>query len=80
MFENYKSLDETSLSGLDDVFKAATGVVAPAMAPAIKLYGLQHDMMSSEARLRLCKYFQVQYMASPYESLRFFAFIVLAFF
>uniref|UniRef100_A0A7C9EE15 Uncharacterized protein n=1 Tax=Opuntia streptacantha TaxID=393608 RepID=A0A7C9EE15_OPUST len=59
VFENYKSLDETSLSGLDDVFKAATGVVAPAMAPAIKLYGLQHDMMSSEARLRLCKYFQV---------------------
>lgn len=59
VFENYKSLDETSLSGLHDVFKAAAGVVAPAIAPAIKLDSLQHDILSSEARLKLCKYFQV---------------------
>lgn len=59
VFKNYKSLDETSLSGLHDVFKEATGVVAPAIAPAVKLYGRQHDILSSEARLKLCKYFQV---------------------
>lgn len=59
VFENYKSLDETSFSGLAAVFKSATGVVAPAIAPAIKLYGLQHDILSPEARLKLCKFFQV---------------------
>ncbi|XP_074308502.1 uncharacterized protein LOC141643306 isoform X1 [Silene latifolia] len=58
VFENYKSLDETALSGLADEFKS-TGVVAPALAPAIKLYGLQHNIQSPEARLKLCKYFQV---------------------
>ncbi|KAL2907285.1 Ankyrin repeat domain-containing protein 50 [Bienertia sinuspersici] len=59
VFENYKSLDETSPSGLTAVSKSATGVVAPAIAPAIKLYGLQHDMLSPESKLKLCKYFQV---------------------
>ncbi|XP_021758885.1 uncharacterized protein LOC110723806 isoform X2 [Chenopodium quinoa] len=59
VFQNYKSLDETSLSGLAAVFLSATGNVAPAIAPAIKLYGLQHDMLSPEIRLKLCKYFQV---------------------
>ncbi|KAK9713111.1 hypothetical protein RND81_06G003500 [Saponaria officinalis] len=58
VFENYKSLDEQALSGLADVFKS-TRVVAPALAPAIKLYGLQHDLLSPEARLKLCKHFQV---------------------
>ncbi|KNA08755.1 hypothetical protein SOVF_159690 [Spinacia oleracea] len=59
VFKNYKSLDETSLSGLASVSTTATGVVAPAIAPAIKLYGLQHDMLSPEARLKFCKFFQV---------------------
>ncbi|CAO2828235.1 unnamed protein product [Amaranthus hypochondriacus] len=59
VFENYKSLDESSLSGLDDVSNSATGRVAPAIAPAIKLYGLQHDLQSPEVRLKFCKFFQV---------------------
>ncbi|KAL9241380.1 hypothetical protein vseg_015499 [Gypsophila vaccaria] len=58
VFENYKSLDDQALSGLADVFKS-TRVVAPALAPAVKLYGLQHGLLSPEARLKLCKHFQV---------------------
>ncbi|KAK6154180.1 hypothetical protein DH2020_013819 [Rehmannia glutinosa] len=33
VFENYKSLDESSHSGIADVFGPATGVAAPALAP-----------------------------------------------
>ncbi|EOA22210.1 hypothetical protein CARUB_v10002794mg [Capsella rubella] len=57
-FENYKSLDETSFSGIKDVFEPPTGIPAPAIAPAIKLYGLLNDVLNPEAQLRLCRYFQ----------------------
>ncbi|KAG5529575.1 hypothetical protein RHGRI_030085 [Rhododendron griersonianum] len=59
VFENYKSLDESSESGMVDVFKPATGLAAPALEPALKLYNLMHDILSSEAQLKLCRYFQV---------------------
>lgn len=59
VFENYKSLDESSESGMVDVFKPATGLAAPALEPALKLYILMHDILSSEAQLKLCRYFQV---------------------
>ncbi|GAB2219633.1 hypothetical protein Droror1_Dr00007270 [Drosera rotundifolia] len=39
-FENYKSLDESFTSGIMEVFEPATGFVAPALEPAIKLYTL----------------------------------------
>ncbi|KAA3484839.1 Phosphoglucose isomerase [Gossypium australe] len=58
VFENYKSLDESSFSGIMDVFKPATGLVAPALEPAIKLYMLLHDVLSPEAQTNLCHYFQ----------------------
>ncbi|CAK9169170.1 unnamed protein product [Ilex paraguariensis] len=58
VFENYKSLDESSPSGVVDVFRPGTGVAAPALAPALKLYNLLHDILSSEAQLKLCRYFQ----------------------
>ncbi|XP_077249880.1 uncharacterized protein LOC143889519 [Tasmannia lanceolata] len=58
-FENYKSLDESSLSGVMDVFRPATGSPAPALVPAMKLYALLHDILSPEAQLKLCSYFQV---------------------
>ncbi|PON38807.1 pesticidal crystal cry8Ba protein [Parasponia andersonii] len=58
VFENYKSLDESSPSGMIDVFRPASGLVAPALAPAIKLYTLLHDILSPEAQLKLCRYFQ----------------------
>ncbi|KAK3017683.1 hypothetical protein RJ639_004050 [Escallonia herrerae] len=58
VFENYKSLDESSLSGMVDFLKPATGSVALALAPALKLYALLHDILSSGAQLKLCRYFQ----------------------
>lgn len=59
VFENYKSLDESSPSGMVDVFGPATGVAAPVLAPALKLYKLLHDILSPEAQSKLCRYFQV---------------------
>ncbi|MCL7038782.1 hypothetical protein MKW94_003593, partial [Papaver nudicaule] len=58
-FENYKALDESSLSGMLDVFQPATGSPAPALAPAVKIYNLLHDIESPDAQLKLCRYFQV---------------------
>ncbi|OUZ99781.1 hypothetical protein BVC80_9065g56 [Macleaya cordata] len=58
VFENYKSLDESSPSGMLDVFKPATGSPAPALAHAVKLYTLLHDILAPEAQLKLCSYFQ----------------------
>ncbi|XXG86523.1 hypothetical protein AAC387_Pa11g1398 [Persea americana] len=58
VFENYKSLDESSPSGMVEVFRPATGSPAPALLPAIKLYSLLHDVLSPEAQLKLCSYFQ----------------------
>lgn len=58
-FENYKSLDESSLSGIMEVFRPATGHSAPALEPAVKLYTLLHDVLSPEVQTALCHYFQV---------------------
>lgn len=59
LFENYKSLDELSPSGLIDVFGPPTGLAAPALASAVKLYNLLHDILGSESQLKLTRYFQV---------------------
>lgn len=59
VFENYKSLDESSPSGMMEFVRPATGSPAPALVPAIKLYTLLHDILSPEAQLKLCSYFQV---------------------
>ncbi|KAF6138861.1 hypothetical protein GIB67_018592 [Kingdonia uniflora] len=58
VFENYKSLDESSSSGVMDVFRSASGSPAPALGPAVELYTLLHDILSPEAQLKLCSYFQ----------------------
>ncbi|KAG8072473.1 hypothetical protein GUJ93_ZPchr0006g44245 [Zizania palustris] len=58
VFENYKSLDESLPSGLVEDFRPPTGLAACALEPAIKLYSLLHDVLSPEAQLRLCGYFQ----------------------
>lgn len=60
VFENYKSLDESLPSGIVDVFGPATGVPPPALAPALKLYKLLHDILSPEVQSKLCRYFQVE--------------------
>ena len=59
VFENYKSLDESSPSGMVEVCGPANGSPAPALAPAVKLYTLLHDVLAPEAQLKLCAYFQV---------------------
>ncbi|KAL5705885.1 hypothetical protein ACHQM5_024118 [Ranunculus cassubicifolius] len=58
VFENYKSLDELLPSGVMDTFRPATGSPAPSLAPAVKLYTLLHDVLTPEAQLKLCSYFQ----------------------
>lgn len=60
VFGNYKSLDESSASGIIDAFKPATGIAAPVLEPAVKLYNLLHDILSPEVQIHLCQYFQVQ--------------------
>jgi hypothetical protein len=59
VFENYKCLDDSMVSGLVEDFRPPTGLPASALEPAIKLYSLLHDVLSPEAQLRLCGYFQV---------------------
>ncbi|KAG2698798.1 hypothetical protein I3760_07G165000 [Carya illinoinensis] len=59
VFENYKSLDESLPSGIMEIFKSATGLAAPALEPAVKLYTILHDILSPEAQTALCHYFQV---------------------
>lgn len=58
-FENYKSLDESSFSGIIEVFRPAPGHAAPGLEPAVKLYKLLHDILSPEAQTAFCHYFQV---------------------
>lgn len=58
-FENYKSLDESSFSGIVEVFRPASSHAAPALEPAVKLYKLLHDILSPEAQTSFCHYFQV---------------------
>lgn len=59
VFENYKSLDDSIPLGLAEDFRPPTGLAAAALESAIKLYSLLHDVLSPEAQLRLCGYFQV---------------------
>ncbi|CAI9111124.1 OLC1v1011265C1 [Oldenlandia corymbosa var. corymbosa] len=59
VFENYKSLDEASPSGIAEVFTSATRVAAPALVPALKLYKLLNDILLPEAQSKLCRYFQI---------------------
>ncbi|KZV53773.1 hypothetical protein F511_00039 [Dorcoceras hygrometricum] len=58
VFENYKSLDESTLSGIMDVFRPATGEAAPALVPALKLFKLLNDILSPEVQTKICRYFQ----------------------
>lgn len=59
VFENYKSLEESSLSGMVDCFRPASGTAAPALVPAVQLYTLLYDSLNPEAQFKLCKFFQV---------------------
>ncbi|KAJ3671898.1 hypothetical protein LUZ60_007977 [Juncus effusus] len=57
VFEKYKSLDESILSGMEEVYMPPSRVPAPALVPAVELYILLHGL-SPEAELKLSDYFQ----------------------
>ncbi|KAJ8748210.1 hypothetical protein K2173_000618 [Erythroxylum novogranatense] len=58
VFENYKSLDENSPSGLADPFGPIQESAAPALASAVKVYSLLHDILSQDAQNMLRNYLQ----------------------
>lgn len=59
VFENYKSLDEDSPTGIRDFFGPIEESAAPALAPAVQVYGLLHDILSPDAQSMLRSYLQV---------------------
>lgn len=60
VFENYKSLDENSPTGLnDDQMGPAIRSAAPALAPAVQVYTLLHDILSIDAQSILRNYLRV---------------------
>ncbi|MQL78322.1 hypothetical protein Taro_010762, partial [Colocasia esculenta] len=63
VFENYKSLDELSPTGLIDTSYPTSEIAAPALLPAVQLYTLLHDILSQEGQSMLRKYLQVQMSA-----------------
>lgn len=61
LFENYKSLDEHSTTGLSDLFGPITDSAAPALAPAVQIFSVLHDILSKEAQDILRNYLQVRH-------------------
>ncbi|XWS47271.1 hypothetical protein CRYUN_Cryun14cG0138100 [Craigia yunnanensis] len=58
-FENYKLLDEKSPTGLADLFGPTQETAAPALAPAVQVYTLLHDILSPDAQTMLKNYLQI---------------------
>ncbi|CAL1408017.1 unnamed protein product [Linum trigynum] len=58
VFENYKSLDESSPTGLADLFGPVRDSAAPALTPAVNVYTLLHDVLSHDAQIMLQTYLQ----------------------
>ncbi|XP_042440152.1 uncharacterized protein LOC122025406 isoform X2 [Zingiber officinale] len=58
-FENYKSLDELSPTGLSDTFGIILVSAAPALLPAVQIFTLLHDILSQEAQNILRNYLQI---------------------
>ncbi|XP_043698706.1 uncharacterized protein LOC122649572 isoform X2 [Telopea speciosissima] len=58
VFENYKSLDELTPTGLADLFGPILECAAPALVPAVTVYTLLHDILAQEAQTILRNYLQ----------------------
>ncbi|XP_062107072.1 uncharacterized protein LOC133818305 isoform X3 [Humulus lupulus] len=58
VFENYKSLDEDSPTGIRDLYGPIQESAAPAIAPAVQVYSLLHDILSHDAQNMLRNYLQ----------------------
>lgn len=59
VFENYKSLDEDSPTGIRDLFGPISDSAAPALAPAVQVYTILHDILTLDAQAMLKNYLQV---------------------
>lgn len=59
VFENYKSLDENCPTGLADISAPVAETAAPALAPAVQVYTLLHDILAQDAQMTLRNYIQV---------------------
>jgi len=59
VFENYKSLDELSPTGMSDSLTTIPDAAPPALAPAVQLYCLLHDILAQDGQTILQKYLQV---------------------
>ncbi|XP_076924679.1 uncharacterized protein LOC143587208 [Bidens hawaiensis] len=57
-FQNYKSLDENSSTGLSDTLTPIPEYAAPALVPAVQLYTLIHDILSPDGQALLTNYLQ----------------------
>lgn len=69
VFQNYKSLDENSPTGLMvDMSGPVTETAAPALAPAVKVYTLLHDILTQDAQTILRNYLEVSNSLSSYVS------------
>ncbi|XP_010036107.1 uncharacterized protein LOC104425188 isoform X1 [Eucalyptus grandis] len=58
VFENYKSLDENSTTGLVDLLGPMQDSAAPALAPAVQVFTLLHDILAQDAQNMLRNYLQ----------------------
>ncbi|KAI5662135.1 hypothetical protein M9H77_21458 [Catharanthus roseus] len=58
VFQNYKSLDENSPTGLTDMSGPLLKTAASALAPAVKVYTLLHDILAQDAQTILRNYLQ----------------------
>ncbi|XP_021776496.1 uncharacterized protein LOC110740316 [Chenopodium quinoa] len=58
VFENYKSLDEQSATGLTDSLTPVPETASPALAPAVQVYSLLHDILSQDAQAVLQRHLQ----------------------
>ena len=72
VFENYKSLDEHSPTGLSDLYGPISDYAAPALAPAVQIFSVLHDILSKEAQDILRNYLQVRLHISQTYFLAFF--------
>lgn len=59
-FENYKSIDGLSPSGLGDLHCPIPEFATPGLLPAVQIYTLLHDILSQEAQSLLRKYLQAR--------------------
>nr|GMD84221.1 Epidermin biosynthesis protein like [Ipomoea batatas] len=58
VFENYKSLDENSPTGLADISAPIPETAAPALASAVHVYTLLHDILAQDSQTILKNYLQ----------------------